>query len=266
MQNISIATPDHIRLAALVSLPERPRGLLISCHGFRGAKENAGRIFGLAEKLSRVDIGLLAFDFQGSGQSGGDYKTITLSRQARDLQTVLDYAGRKYDLPLYLLGRSFGGSTVLAGAGKRPEVRGYIFWSTPVFLHKTFAPLLKSAVEQWEQDHTATVADEGGRFELASDFLKDLDRHRMDDYVLSIGNRSVLIVHGLADEIVSPDNARHMAKLLPHAELHLAEGADHRFTDHSERREAITINWLLGLREKDRVVPNHSLIEMHPGH
>ena len=159
MQEITILNRGGLKLAALLSLPENCEGLVISCHGFRGAKENRGRIHSLSRKLNSAGMGLLAFDFQGSGQSEGTYHDITLSRQAGDLQDVIDYAAREYKLPLVLLGRSFGGSTVLAGASQDARVTGYIFWSTPVFLKETFAALEPALVSQVNQGRTITLVD-----------------------------------------------------------------------------------------------------------
>ena len=44
--------------------------------------------------------------------------------------------------------------------------------------------------------------------------------------------------------MVSPQNAKHIAQLLPEAQLHLEKDADHRFTDHIALREDLTIKWL----------------------
>lgn len=244
MQQLSIGNRDNLILAALLSLPEKASCLVISCHGFRGAKENRGRIYNLAAQLSQRGIGLLAFDFQGSGQSEGQYRNITLTRQANDLQDIIAYADQHFRLPIILLGRSFGGSTILAGASQDSRIAGYIFWSTPIFLKKTFAGMDPAKFSQLEQGNTVTLVDEGGSFQLDPDLFLDFDNHNMDTYIQAIGSRPVLIVHGQADEVVAPENARYMAQQLANCQLHLIEGADHRFSMHSAQREALTIDWL----------------------
>lgn len=142
MQTISINNKHGERLAAYLFLPGlKPRFFLIVCHGFRGAKENGGRIYQFANRVNGLGGGLLAFDFSGSGKSEGDFLHMTLTRQADDLRCVIDYLSIHYNLPLVLLGRSFGGSTVIAG-GTGEKVLAYILWSTPVFLTKTFATMI----------------------------------------------------------------------------------------------------------------------------
>ncbi|HOQ09828.1 MAG TPA: alpha/beta hydrolase [Syntrophomonadaceae bacterium] len=245
MQQITIVNRRQLKLAALLNLPENCSGLVISCHGFRGAKENRGRIYSLSSKLNSIGLGLLAFDFQGSGQSEGTYHDITLTRQAGDLQDVIDFAARQFNMPLVLLGRSFGGSTVLAGASQDARVTGYIFWSTPVFLKETFAAMDPALAGQLEQGKTITLVDEGGSYQLAPDLLLDFANHNMDEYIKAIGNRPVLIIHGQSDEIVAPENALYLARHLSDCQLHLVEGADHRFSQHGDQREDLTIDWLV---------------------
>ena len=244
MQHLTINNRDGLKLAALLSLPQECHCLVISCHGFRGAKENSGRIFSFGKKLYQIGIGLLAFDFQGSGESEGQYSSITLTRQAHDLQDVINYAHQQFKLPIIVLGRSFGGSTVLAGASQDSRIVGYIFWSTTVFLKETFAGLDPALASQLEQGKTITITDEGGSYQLDPDLFQDFDNHNMDEYIKAIGHRPVLIIHGEADEVVSPQNAKHIAQLLPETRLHLVKDADHRFTEHTALREDLTIKWL----------------------
>lgn len=244
MQQISIINRNDLKLSALLSIPAAPRCLVIACHGFRGAKENGGRIYSLGEKLNQIGIGLLAFDFQGSGQSEGQYSNLTLTRQAHDLQDVINYAHQQFQLPIVVLGRSFGGSTILAGASQDSRIAGYIFWSTTIFLKETFTGLDPALADQLEKGNTITLTDEGGNYELDPDLFRDFANHNMDDYIRAIGNRPVLIMHGLSDEVVPTKNPKHLAQLLPQAQLHLLEGADHRFTQYTAQREDLTIQWL----------------------
>ena len=122
MENISIIGDGQGKLAAYCFMPENEcRYILIICHGFRGAKENGGRIFTFAEKLNKLGLGVLAFDFSGSGASDGDFANISLSSQVSDLRQVIDYVDSNYNRQLILLGRSFGG------------VR---YWRQPVIMKK----------------------------------------------------------------------------------------------------------------------------------
>lgn len=220
-----------------------PLYIMIVCHGFRGRKENSGKLIPFARKLNRLGIGVVAFDFRGSGESDGDFATVTLSRQVDDLRWVLSYAAERFQCPLLLLGRSFGGSTVAASSPYPANVAACIFWSTAINLHRTFADMLEKEYLRLKVGETINITDEGGTFQLHPDIIKDFDRHDLPA-CLNMLDLPVLVIHGGQDEIVHPDNARSIIKMVRNGELVLVEGADHRFTEYTAKREDLTIDWI----------------------
>lgn len=219
--------------------------IIIVCHGFRGAKENSGKLTLFAQRLNRIGCGVVAFDFSGSGGSHGEFRNVTLSVQARDLQQVIDYICTQYSMPIYLLGRSFGGSTVLAAGAGDPRVRGFIIWSAPVYLHKTFAAMMAPVYDELSRGQNVVVDDEGGSFELGPDLIRDFDRHDMDAYLEQIGSRPVLVIHGEDDQTVAAENARHIGEKALNTTMHIVPGADHRFNGMTLEREDLTLQWLI---------------------
>lgn len=187
---------------------------------------------------------MLAFDFSGSGASDGDFKDITLSGQAADLRCVIDYVSSRYNRPIYLLGRSFGGTTVLAAGAEDSRPVGYILWSAPILLEKTFRNLMAEAYDKLAAGQVVSVNDDNGSFLLEPDLVLDFERHDMDAYLQAIGERPVLILHGADDETVAAENATYIQERLINASLHLIPGADHRFNGMTEVREDLTMDWL----------------------
>jgi len=245
MKNLTINNRCGEKLAAyLFTPPEKAQYMMVICHGFRGAKENGGKIFAFAEKLQNLGLGVLAFDFSGSGKSDGDFSKITLSHQADDLHHVIDYVYSQFSLPVILLGRSFGGSTVLAGGGDDPRVAGYILWSTPVFMQQTFATILPEEYKLLQQGNEVRIKDEAGDYSLRPELILDFCQHDMDIYIKKIGPRPTLIVHASDDEAVEPANAFYMRERLENCSLNMVDDAGHRFLDKIALREAITIAWL----------------------
>lgn len=245
MQSIDITNKRGENLAAYLFMPAvKPSWLLIVCHGFRGVKENGGRIFHFASLINELGAAVLAFDFSGSGQSDGDFASLTLSRQSSDLQSVIDYVDEHYKLPIVLLGRSFGGSTAIAGGAGDERVFGYILWSTPIFMAETFAALMPLEYKSMHMGQLTHIRDEAGDYDLGPEFVRDFACHDMDKYLHAIGNRPVLIVQARDDELVAPENALYMQNQLQNVSLHLIEKAGHRFLEKTALRESITIDWL----------------------
>ncbi|MEN6463078.1 MAG: alpha/beta fold hydrolase [Syntrophomonas sp.] len=244
MDNITITNARKQKLAALVFASEKASYNIIICHGFRGTKLNAGKLCGFAARLNEAGFNVIAADFAGSGESEGDFADVTLSQQANDLECIIEYAWSRYNLPVILLGRSFGGSSVLVGGANDSRVAGYIFWSTPVMLHDTFSAIITKEYEQLRSGQIITITDEAGEFQLKPGFIEDFDKHNMNNYLQAIESRPVLIVHGLADELVNPDNARYINSHLNNVQMFLVENADHRFINLTKDREDLTLNWL----------------------
>lgn len=245
MKEIFIETVEGNKLSAYIWQPGAgDKCMVVVCHGFRGTKENGGKIFAFADKLKQAGAGVAAFDFQGSGRSEGDFAAVTLSRQGEDLQAVIDYVDRSFGLPVILLGRSMGGSSILVGGATDKRVAGYIFWSTPVFMHQAFATIMGRYYDHLRAGEKIVYQDDGGVFELQPDLVSDFDRHDMQQLVHTIGARPTLIIQAGDDDSVCADNGEYLHRLLPNSQLLMFEQAGHRFLELTAEREDLTIDWL----------------------
>lgn len=245
MQSTSITNRQGERLAMMEFIPEsEPRRLVIICHGFRGGKENGGRIYHFAQRLNQLDMAVIAFDFSGSGASEGSFANMTLSRQAADLESVVDYGCKKFaGAPVILLGRSFGGSTVLAESAGDKRIAAVALWSTPAFLGETFAAMMPAEYNRMKMGQVVTVQDEFGSFEMGPDLARDFACHDMKHYMQLLEERPVLIIQARDDELVPPENAIYMNAQMKNASLYMVEEAGHRFLEKISLREDITIAW-----------------------
>ena len=241
-----ITNREGQRLSCLLFLPhERPNFQLVVSHGFRGAKENSGRLEVFASKVVNQGGSLLAFDFAGSGESEGQFVDMSLTRQVENLEDITDYSLARSDSPLILLGRSFGGTTSLVKASKDSRVRGLVLWSTPVLLQQTFFDHAPQQLERLLQGESLKFEDDKGGFLLGTEFGHDIKRHNFAAYLHKITERPALVIHGEDDLDVDLRNVEFIKK---HAgdnfTIHVVAGADHRFTQHLQIREDLTLKWL----------------------
>ncbi|MGE5422163.1 MAG: alpha/beta hydrolase [Ignavibacteriales bacterium] len=245
LERFEIKSADGYILSCICFIPAaEPKFQLVVAHGFRGRKENSGRINVLAQRVGDLGGILWAFDFAGSGESEGAFADMTLSRQARDLTAVIERAVRQYTIPLFVLGRSFGGSTAIAACSGDPRVDGLILWSTPVLLEATFARIMPNTMKRLLGGDPVIVQDGPDIYTLGSAFAMDFAEHNFVQYLRWI-HQPVLVVQGIADTTVLVENS---AVIEQNAggpvELHLIEGADHRFTNCISYREDLTLDWL----------------------
>ena len=127
IRSVELHTPDGARLAAKVLTPEKPNGrLLIACHGARSC--GTGEFALMAPYLYKKGYTVLFPDHRGCGESDGKYLGYG-THESQDTLLWLDYAKIHYpDLPVFLLGVSMGGATVLMMSDKvdPAQVKGII--------------------------------------------------------------------------------------------------------------------------------------------
>ena len=87
--------------------------MVILMHGLMRTKESPILTL-LADKLQKIGIASIRFDFDGCGQSEGEFQNMTVLKEIGDAQCVYDYVSqRHYVSCIDLGGHSRGG--VVAG-------------------------------------------------------------------------------------------------------------------------------------------------------
>lgn len=249
----TIFNPLGQRLAALF-YPASPKKkgfcpAIVVCHGFTGSKEGGGRALQMAEQLQLRGFCVLLFDFSGCGESEGAFAKITLSAQINDLGAVVAWCRREGLNPLYLTGRSFGGTTALLYSGEDPDIAATCTWAAVARPYELFRGLLE-VNNSSPDDPLLMIQGQEGTVSVERAFFADLHKHNPLRSAAALAPRPFLVIHGLADNLVLPQEG----KLLYEAagepkELCLIDGADHRFSGHDGRVWEVMFRWL------EKIVP-----------
>ncbi len=120
-ENLTHTGHDGVELHARVwAAHERPKLKLVIVHGIG---EHSGRYSGLVDCLNSHNIEVLTFDNRGHGLSGGPRGHInSWGDYRKDLRVMVDwFAEQKPDLPLFILGHSFGSLIALDYILRCPE-------------------------------------------------------------------------------------------------------------------------------------------------
>lgn len=209
----------------------------IMCHGFTGHKAETHRLFvDAARDFTRNGLAVLRFDFRGSGDSGGEFHEMTVSREIEDARAALDFLASRPEVDparLGVLGLSLGGCVAACLAGTDERVRALVLWAAVGHMERTFDGLAP--------EFTGDVLDMTG-WPLGRGFLDDLPNiqplKQLENYV-----GPSLVVHGSNDETVPPSDASdYRLALGGHCRLHMVEGADHVFSTLRQKAEAIEVS------------------------
>lgn len=212
---------SYNKIVAVARFPRNQKSpCVILCHGLLSSKEGSKYLL-MSERFCSLGFVTLRLDFHGCGESGGEIERTTLSIRLENLDRVLEYVSSHPLVDskrLGLLGSSFGAVVCLVKIATDPRVSCAVLLSTPLEIKK-------------------------GRvgIDLKEEFFEDLSSYDL----LSAAKRSkcVLLIHGEKDEQVPVEQARTIYEYLsPPKEIHIIEGADHRFSDPSHRQTVIDLS------------------------
>jgi hypothetical protein len=245
-------TVAGLRLYGMLHLPEGkpPFPALALFHGFGGTRIEPHRLFVKASRwLAREGVASLRLDFRGSGESEGEFQSMTLSGEIQDAQAALAYLRSQPEVNpdrLGVLGLSMGGYVAASVAAQDPALRALVLWAASArgagyFPH--YVHLNGKGRKEWE---ATGLMDFGGNV-LSSAFLQD--GLALPDPLPALRSfpGKALVIHGEADASVPAEEAQFFKKSLgDKAAVYVLKGADHTFNKASWEKEVLetTINWV----------------------
>jgi len=220
---------------------------VIICHTFHDNKDNEF-IFNLWDVISRAGFIVLRFDFSGRGESQGNFKDLTISREIEDIQAAFDFIDKHEQVDsskIGLIGHSMGGIDSILFASGNKKIKALVTMATRAdtkeFLNSYFD---KYQQDQWRQRGYIQMHNFN---EISSDFLQDAEGHEVLESLKSI-RCPLLVIHGTDDTRVPFEDARELFNHAPEPrQIELIEGANHRFTEDTLRDQVldILIDWLI---------------------
>ncbi|MGD7652427.1 MAG: alpha/beta hydrolase [Verrucomicrobiales bacterium] len=216
--------------------------LVLLGHGVTGNKDRP-LISELAEALNAAGFDTLRFSFAGNGESGGDFREATISKETDDLAAIVDGVSAGYSKIAYI-GHSMGGAVGVLQAARDPRIRCLVsiagMVDTKTFAMTEFGDVEPDSGVMWEDDECP----------LSSAFMADLC-----ETVGSVAPRVAavqcpwLLVHGTADDVVRPGDTETVRSLRGDAvDVCVVDGADHSFNEPRHRALVLAsvVEWLSG--------------------
>lgn len=214
--------------------------LVVLGHGVTGNKDRPV-VADTAHALNAAGFDTLRFSFAGNGESDGDFRDATISKEVNDLGVVLDAVADQYPKVCYI-GHSMGSAVGVIQAAKDQRINTFISLAgmvdTKAFAETEFGSETPDEGLMWEEEDCP----------LSSAFMQDLC-----ETVQSVAPHSEkvtvpwLLLHGTADDVVLPKDTE-LIKNLKRADVTaiLIEGADHSFNepDHKKQATEAAVNWL----------------------
>ncbi|MBR1547454.1 MAG: alpha/beta fold hydrolase [Prevotella sp.] len=243
----------HGRLQAIVQKPVLQTGqkcpMVVFCHGFGGRKD--GPLFEIiADSLQAHGIASIRFDFNGPGESDGDFKDMTVPNEIEDAKRVVEYVrDMRYVSDVAIVGHSQGGVVAAMTAGQMSHEAGEQAFKAVALLAPA-AVLRDDAIRGNTMGKTYDPLDPpeyvelwGGQ-KLGAAYIKTA--FSLPIYETAAHYQGpALIVHGNADRVVPYTYGEGFHKIWPGSEFVLQEYYDHGFTQNIYRTTAIVADYLI---------------------
>ena len=237
-QSLSI-DGDHGKLSAVLQTPDAQAKypLVIICHGFT-ADKNHPLLKSLSDELEARGIASIRFDFNGHGDSDGDFQAMTVLNEIEDAQKVYEYASALPNVKsISIAGHSQGGvvASMVAGQLGSKKIKA-------VVLMAPAAVLRDDALRGNLFGAHYNAANPPDYVEINNHGLRRVGR----DYILTAQvlpiyetaerfTGAALMIHGKGDVVVPYTYSLSYKKIYKRGEVELLDGVDHSFTGNQKR-------------------------------
>lgn len=239
MQKAVEINHQGMTLRGMEHLPEGENlPAVILFHGFTGNKLEPHRMFlHISRSLEAKGFASFRFDFLGSGESDGDFKDMTVSKELDEARTIFNYVKshpRINPKRIIVLGFSMGGLVASLLAGELGDAVERLILMAPAGTMANSVERMRENVPYLEH---LDAYDHGGNL-VGSAFGEDLKAIDVWGQAKRYkGN--VLLIHGTNDQAVPYEVSR---LYIDHcygdrATLHTIEYADHTFNSYHWEKE-----------------------------
>ncbi|MDP9351509.1 MAG: alpha/beta fold hydrolase [Chloroflexota bacterium] len=237
------------KLYGFLHLPDGvgPHPAVALLHGFGGNHIESHALFPKASRaLASAGIGVLRFDFRGSGNSEGLFRDVTLETEMEDAEAGLRFLAEQPEVDtarLGLIGLSLGGLIAASVAARNPAIRALVLWAPVAHLGELFQA---GTTPERTQEIVAHGYTDYGGLEVSVALVQQA---LTTDPITAVTayDGPALLVHGTGDTVVPASHStRYQSAMSDRAELELIEGADHVFSSVRWEHQLIerTVSWL----------------------
>lgn len=240
---------SHGNLSAVIETPDLRQGqkcpMVMIMHGFMGSKDSPLEKM-IAEKLLSAGIASIRFDFNGHGESEGEFIDMTVPNEIEDAIKVHSYvSGLPYVSSIGVTGHSQGGvvASMLAGKLGKKKIRSVVLMAPAAVLRddairgntmgKIYDPLNPPEyIEMWN-----------GK-KLGRDYM--LTAFSLPIYeTASAYTGHTCIIHGTGDRVAPYTYGLRFHDIWKGSEYHQLEAEDHGFSKDLDRAATLSADFLI---------------------
>ena len=238
------------KLAAVVQTPDglaegQKCPVVIMMHGFMGNKD--GMLEKLtADKLAQNGIATVKFDFNGHGESEGEFSGMTVPNEIEDAKLVYEYVkSLPFAGDIALTGHSQGGvvASMTAGDLGADGVRCVVLLAPAAVLRDDAIRGSTMGARYNPLDPPATVQLFPGK-NLGGEYIRTAFSLPIYETAKKYTGPAC-IIHGTGDQVVPYTYGERYHYIWPGSELHILPAADHGFSRDMHKAVDLMVTFLV---------------------
>ncbi|MBQ9487333.1 MAG: alpha/beta fold hydrolase [Selenomonadaceae bacterium] len=238
---------DHGKLSAVIQTPDDKKSypLVMILHGFTGNK-NEPLLTALADDLEKAGIASIRFDFNGHGESDGDFSDMTVLNEIEDAKKVYNYVSKLPNVTsISIAGHSQGGvvTSMLAGELGTKKVKCIALMAPAAVLRDD---AIRGQLFDFKYDsmNPPQYVEIFGGLKLGRNYI--LTAQTLPIYETAEKYQGpALMIHGTGDVVVPYTYSLHYQHIYPQSQLELLPGFDHSFTQDVAKTAKIAADYLV---------------------
>ena len=243
-------TNKEVSLSAILTKNSSTSDTILLCHGMFGSKNSSLNLHLLSGLKNFWSV--LRFDFEGNGDSSGEWSYADYEREVRNISDIIEYSQDKYGIKIVaIIGHSKAGADVFISASRPNLIKnekccfvslgGRLTFGKPEkrFTKDELDKCLKEGEFLWEHN--------GKKWKITQQAIDERKNMNPKNEVKNISEQRkklILQVHGREDTSTPVKEAYVVEKEIPGAEVIWIEKANHFFKGVENDMVNAVVDWL----------------------
>ena len=243
-------TNKEVSLSAILTKNSSTSDTILLCHGMFGSKNSSLNLHLLSGLKNFWSV--LRFDFEGNGDSSGEWSYADYEREVRNISDIIEYSQDKYGIKIVaIIGHSKAGADVFISASRPNLIKnekccfvslgGRLTFGKPEkrFTKDELDKCLKEGEFLWEHN--------GKKWKITQQAIDERKNMNPKNEVKNISEQRkklILQVHGREDTSTPVEEAYVVEKEIPGAEVIWIEKANHFFKGVENDMVNAIVDWL----------------------
>ena len=247
---IDKVTNKEVSLSSILTKNSNNTDTILLCHGMFGNKDsdlNKFLLSGLKEYFS-----VLRFDFEGNGDSSGEWSYADYEREVRNISDIINYSENNYNIKVVaIIGHSKAGADVFIAASRPNLIRNkkccFVSLGGRLTFGKPEKRFTKEELDKCYKEGEFLWEFKGRKWKITQKAIEERKNMNPKKEVKNISDerkKLILQVHGREDTSTPVEEAFVVEKEIPGAEVIWIEKGNHFFKGVENDMVNAVVNWL----------------------